>query len=306
MKKIIFLGLALVLFTACSEKQRYTQNSSEIDTVKKLLANYNGKTYDTGIYADTSKTNYNSKTNSMTPDETMAYHKENDANYTNRGFLEEDQEFEMVVTDKGQTWVNCWLDWKGTLSGNGKVVNIPIHLTYQFVDGKIVREVGHWDPTEVVLALQEMEAKNALPSDQKVMDRNFDDFIKKFHNKQDMSALDDVVASNYVRYMNGTKAATGAKELGEGMNNTFMKGFPDMKITTTERIYDDNKLYVHWNFNGTNTGEFNGAAATGKQAAVLGLSEILFNSDGKIYLEKVFFNELDLMTQLGYTVSPPK
>ncbi|MCL6265498.1 nuclear transport factor 2 family protein [Flagellimonas myxillae] len=157
MKKLYVLGLVVALFAACNQgPTRYTQNSPEIDTVKKLLANYDSKSYDTSMYADTSKTNYNSS-KSMSPSETMEYHKQTDANYSSRGFNPEDQDFEMVVTDKGETWVNCWVEWKGTLAANGKEVKVPLHLTYRFVDGKIVREYGYWDPTEIVLTLRELE-----------------------------------------------------------------------------------------------------------------------------------------------------
>lgn len=163
MKKIMFLGMALALLLGCNQGPvRYTQNSPEIDTVKKLLANYNAKSYDTSLYADSSQTRYNTKDNPLSPSETMEFHKQNDANYSSRGFLDEDQEYEMVVTDDGETWVNCWLDWKGTIAATGKEVMVPIHLTYQFEDGKIVREVGLWDPTEVVLELQAIEALNSL------------------------------------------------------------------------------------------------------------------------------------------------
>lgn len=163
MKKLFLLGLAIVLFTACETKEkRYTQQSPEIETVKKHIANYNSKTYDTSVYADTSKTFFNNSSNPILVKDIVAYHKANDENYTSRGFTDKDPEYEMVITDKGKTWVNCWLDWKGTMKGNGKEIEMPIHLTYQFIDGKIVREVGYWDPTEVVLNLQAIEAeKNA-------------------------------------------------------------------------------------------------------------------------------------------------
>ncbi len=157
MKKLILLGLVAILFAACQQqKQRYTQKSTEIETVKTLIKNYNNKTYDVSIYADTSKTYYNSKDKFLSPSETIAYHQANDTIYSSRGFLAEDQEYEMVETDDGETWVNCWLDWKGTLTANNKEVDIPIHLTYRFVEGKIVREVGMWDGSEIALTLQEM------------------------------------------------------------------------------------------------------------------------------------------------------
>lgn len=163
MRKLFLFGLALTMLVACNTKPvRYTQNSPEIDVVKKHIANYNGKNYDTSIYADTSKTFLNTKKNAMTPGEAMEYHKQTDANYSNRGFMAEDQEYEMVVTDDGETWVNCWLDWKGTLASTGQEIEVPIHLTYRFVEGKVVRELGYWDPTEIVLALQKIEAEKQM------------------------------------------------------------------------------------------------------------------------------------------------
>ena len=160
MRKISLLLLAAILFLGCQPKgaARYTQSSPEIDTVKKLIANYNSMTYDTSMYADTSKTFYNTKDKSMSPAETIAFHQETDKNYKSRSFPEKGQEYEMVLTDDGKTWVNCWLDWQGTLAANNQEYNIPVHLTYQFIDGKIVREHGYWDPTPLVMALQEAEA----------------------------------------------------------------------------------------------------------------------------------------------------
>ncbi len=159
MKKVILqCAIVALMFGACQEAPvRYTQNSPEIDTIKKLIANYDSKNFETTMYADTSKTYYNTSKDHMSPSETMDYHKQNDANYASRGFTGETQEFEMVVTDDGETWVNCWLDWKGTIAANGKEVEIPVHLTFQFVEGKVVREHGYWDPTEVVLELQKIE-----------------------------------------------------------------------------------------------------------------------------------------------------
>ncbi|MER3317484.1 MAG: nuclear transport factor 2 family protein [Allomuricauda sp.] len=161
MKKIILLCTTAVLaLSACQQSPvRYTQDSPEIDTVKKLISNYNSKSFDTSMYADTSKTYYNTSKNPMSANETMEYHKQTDVNYASRGFQNENQEYEMVLTDDGETWVNCWLGWKGTLAANNKAVDIPVHLTYQFVDGKIVREYGYWDPSEIVMELQKIEAE---------------------------------------------------------------------------------------------------------------------------------------------------
>lgn len=169
MKNLILLGLAIVLFTACDQKDtRYTQDSPEIDIVKKVIQDYNEKVYSMNDFADTSKTYFNTKTDFLTVEELVEYHKRNDANYATRKFLDEEQEYEMVVTDEGNTWVNAWLDWQATLKESGKVVNIPIHLTYRFIDGKIVTTHGYWDPTEIVLELQEIEREKTTATDDSI------------------------------------------------------------------------------------------------------------------------------------------
>ncbi|MEQ5791903.1 nuclear transport factor 2 family protein [Muricauda sp. NFXS6] len=161
MKRIILLcAFVALIASACQQGPvRYTQNSPEIETVKQFIDNYNNKLFDTGVYADTSKTYYNTNKNPMSPSEVMDYHRQTDANYATRGFKGDNQEYEMVVTDEGETWVNCWLQWQCSLAANNKKIEIPIHLTYQFIDGKIVREYGYWDPTEIVLGLQKIEAE---------------------------------------------------------------------------------------------------------------------------------------------------
>ncbi|WP_370391454.1 nuclear transport factor 2 family protein [uncultured Winogradskyella sp.] len=170
MKKLIVLICALTVATACQQKEtRYTQQSPEIDAVKKLIADYNAMDYSMEIMADTAKTYFNSK-EPISNEDLMAYHKQNDANYSKRAFLDEDQEYEMVVTDDGETWVNCWLDWECTIAKTGKVVKMPVHLTYRFVDGMIVRQLGYWDPTEIVLELQAIEQKESEAAAEEAMD----------------------------------------------------------------------------------------------------------------------------------------
>ncbi|WP_142786206.1 nuclear transport factor 2 family protein [Changchengzhania lutea] len=160
MKKFLLLIIVTALFSACNEQEkRYTQDSSEIDSMKALISDYNAMNYESLVtyYADTSQTRFNNA--KMKSTDIPAYHKANDANYSSRGFEDKDQDFEMVVTDKGQTWVNFWATWKGTLAANNKEITIPVHLTAQFINGKIVEDYGYWDPSEVILSLQEIEAE---------------------------------------------------------------------------------------------------------------------------------------------------
>ena len=75
--------------------------------------------------------------------------------------MPEESEYEMVVTDKGETWVNFWGLWQGRLKANNQLYEIPVHLTAQFIDGKIVKEFGYWDNSPIILAFQQL--KEVIP-----------------------------------------------------------------------------------------------------------------------------------------------
>ena len=62
-KKLLFLSLTILLFTACSNN-RYTQNSKEIDIIKAVLNDYDYQNWDTLVmrYADSAKIFHNTRT----------------------------------------------------------------------------------------------------------------------------------------------------------------------------------------------------------------------------------------------------
>lgn len=169
MKKLILLGLAIVLFTSCSTKsERYTQQSAEIETYKVGIKDYSSQNWKslTSHYADTTNVFFNTSV-PMRANKIPEFHQNNETVFSSRGFVEKGQEYEMVVTDDGKTWVNFWGTWKGTLAANNKEIEIPVHLTAQFIDGKIVREYGYWDNAPIVLAIQEIEAASKMAAEAK-------------------------------------------------------------------------------------------------------------------------------------------
>jgi len=151
MKKLILLGFAIILsISSCNQKQRYTQASPEIDTYKKVMDDYKKMNWEdyTTHYTDTAKIANNLiKEKAQTVAKAIEKSKEDAKLFT---WVVTDDEFEMVVTDKGETWVNYWGLWKGTLKSSGKVYDIPFHNTARFIDGKIVEEYGYWDNSEIV------------------------------------------------------------------------------------------------------------------------------------------------------------
>jgi len=162
MKKIMLILVAVALITACQQNQqpRFTTSSPEIDSYKKGVNAYESQDWETwqGMFADTAKVYYNTWAVASTPQETMQGHVNMIGTLSSYGFDDDKMFIEQVVDDEGKTWVNFWGLWKGTLKGNGKALEIPVHLSTQFVNGKIVEEYGFWDMSSYVLEMQAIEA----------------------------------------------------------------------------------------------------------------------------------------------------
>ena len=161
MKKLIFL-FAIAAFIGCQE-QRYTQSSPEIDVIKANIVSYESGDWDGYMsgFADTAKIYFNVDAEHETPQEVVDGFKETLAYFSSYGFVEDKGDIEMVVTDEGETWVNFWGLWEGTLADNGKTLQIPVHVTAQMMDGKVVKEHGYWDTQPLANAITEIEATKA-------------------------------------------------------------------------------------------------------------------------------------------------
>lgn len=123
-------------------------------------------------------------------------------------------------------------------------------------------------------------------------------------NQRDFEALRNLTYPQSTRYMNGVKVAEGATEI-EAHLQLFFTAFPDLVITTEEIHYKDSLAFLQWNARGTNTGIFGEVRPTGKRININGLSHLKFSAEGKIIRESVYYNELELLQQLGYTLIPP-
>ncbi len=303
MKNIILAGLAIVLFTACNQNQRYTQNSPEIDTFKSIIKSYNDQDWEgmTAHYADTAKTFNNSSDLGLSVADMVDFHKESMANLANRGFLDKDQEYEMVVTDKGATWVNFWGDWEATLKANGEKIKIPIHLTGQFKDGKIVRTSGNWDNAPMTLALQEIEKNNTMSVDEKAMQQTINTITKAW-NTNDKDLMASVMVNNFIRTENGNVVAKNSSEYATNLMDVYHGGFPDFKVTINKVETMGNMAYLNWTCTGTNTGSFQDGPATNKPIVTHGFSQWTFNKEGKAEREDGFYDNLVVFAQLGYAM----
>jgi hypothetical protein len=178
MKKLALLAVIGLFVFACKQGEtRYSQSSAEVDTFKALIAAYEAADWEGYVakFADTAKVFHNTDDKSMTPAETVEAHKTNTSALSSYGFVADKGDTEMVVTDKGETWVNYWGLWKATIAANGQEVMIPVHVTAQFVDGKVVSEYGYWDNGIMMAAMEAIEdaaeeAEGALENANEVED----------------------------------------------------------------------------------------------------------------------------------------
>ena len=136
------------------------------------------------------------------------------------------------------------------------------------------------------------------------LNRQLVTFIDSCWNNKDIRAIQDLTTSDFVRNMNGIRVARNQQEM-EAHMKVFFKAFPDLKVSVEETDVKGNKVFLLWQSKGTNTGIYGEMAATGKKVKINGLSQLYFNEAGKLYREDVYFNELDLLQQLGYSLNPP-
>jgi len=162
--KILSLLTVFALLLGCNPEKRYTQESPEIEIVKSNIGYYvdgDWEAYEAS-YAEGATIFFNTTEDSPASiQEAIAGQKLSIEPLSSYSFDREKDSFEMVVTDDGETWVNFWGLWKGTIKASGESFEMPVHLTSKFVDGKIVETLGYWNSTAIAMALTELSQTRA-------------------------------------------------------------------------------------------------------------------------------------------------
>ncbi len=138
----------------------------------------------------------------------------------------------------------------------------------------------------------------------KTMLENFNRLIENGWNHKDLRTLKDVTVKDFVKNMNGVTIAKHQNELAANMGVIF-EGFPDALLATNDIVLSKNRLFMQWTFSGTNTGVYADSKPTGKKVRIKGYSTIQYNNEGKMVREDAYYNELEMLRQLGYTLNPP-
>jgi steroid delta-isomerase-like uncharacterized protein len=121
-------------------------------------------------------------------------------------------------------------------------------------------------------------------------------------NSQNVAAIDEWVAPNYVRHDPNTPEVRGA-EAEKQLATMFLTAFPDLHFTIEDLIAEGDKVTGRYTARGTHKGELMGIPPT-NNAISLTVLEIYRIADRKIAEQWVILDALGMMQQLGVIPAP--
>ncbi len=158
--------------------------------------------------------------------------------------------------------------------------------------------------TFISCCTREQDEQKALLAKTTIIYANMKSLVADCWNKKDMAILRNISTEGCTRTLNGIQVANNQKEVEAAMH-IFFTAFPDLNIVTNSAVVKDDQSFTEWTLTGTNNGIFGESPATGKKVIVSGYTSASFDKDGKLTAENVYYNELDLLQQLGYILIPP-
>ena len=118
-----------------------------------------------------------------------------------------------------------------------------------------------------------------------------------FWNTGDASAIDQLIAPDYVLHLGGRPDVTGI-DAYRGFYAVYRNAFPDQRWTVEDEIAEGDKIVARWTLRATHSGELMGIPPTGKEVMVTGIS-IARVANGKLAEGWVQSDILGLLQQIG-------
>ena len=129
-------------------------------------------------------------------------------------------------------------------------------------------------------------------------------------NAGNLALVDELYAPEFVSHNYATnEEQVGLDALKEGITSMRIT-LPDINVTYDEIIIMGDKTVTRWTMTGTNTGPMQAIPEgelppTGKKIRLSGVT-ISRRVNEKIAEEWIYFNVLDMLIQLGWTITPPQ
>ncbi len=127
-------------------------------------------------------------------------------------------------------------------------------------------------------------------------------YIDEAWNKGNVNIIDEVMAPDYIRYMN---------EPGKSLNREgqkqrilgFRKAFPDLHLAIEDMVAEGDKVSFRMFMRGTHQGTIMGIDPTGREITLSAIDIARF-ADGKIVEQWGQMDTLGLLQQLGAIPTP--
>jgi steroid delta-isomerase-like uncharacterized protein len=157
----------------------------------------------------------------------------------------------------------------------------------------------------LLVPLGSCDQKDQSQDIEKANEKAVINFVTTVWNDKDVSSLEMFFSNQFTRRVNNVEIASNAQELSANIQ-VYFTGFPDLNLSINEIFSCRDQVFMNWTISGTNTGVFGEFPATGKKIKVSGITRIDFDETGKFIYEDVYYNELALLQQLGYSLTPPE
>ena len=122
--------------------------------------------------------------------------------------------------------------------------------------------------------------------------------LEEAFNSGNLAVVDELVAPEFVNYDAALPEPTRGIEAAKSSIGGYRDAFPDLRMTVEQQIAEGEYVTTRWTGRGTHEGDLFGMSATGKQAAVTGIT-IDRIVDGRIVESRTNWDTLGLMQQLG-------
>lgn len=114
---------------------------------------------------------------------------------------------------------------------------------------------------------------------------------------------DALFAPGYVNHQEPIAASDGEKGVTlaelKDIVVSYHAAFPGTKVEIQMQVVEGNRVASHWTFTGTQKGEYEGLAPTGKTVSWSGISIDEYDADGRIAATWVVWDKYSMFRELG-------
>ncbi|MCV2489219.1 ester cyclase [Geodermatophilus sp. YIM 151500] len=136
---------------------------------------------------------------------------------------------------------------------------------------------------------------------QQLVDRHYTEI-----DTADFSDAEELFSLDVVTWLPDAGPFTGIEPFVE-YGRAFLRAFPDGRIHRDHYLESGDRVVVEGRFTGTNTGPLRtpaGELAPTGRAMTLPFADVFRVVEGKIAEHRVYYDSLDLLTQLGLAPAP--